>query len=453
LKKLYDDSASVAHPYGLDGPLTVWMNDLNDNGVVFDSGGTLETGEHVYLYQGMRRGGSNYYALDVTTRTAPKLKWIIKGGAGGTAGFSELGQTWSAATKAKIKVGGADTTVMIFGGGYDEGQDSNSLAQDDAIGRAIFMVNASTGAKVWQAGPAGSADGADPDLVLADMTNSIPADVRVLDTDGDGYTDRMYAADMRARVWRFDINNSGSTSTVAGGVIATLGGTTEEDNRRFFYSPDVSLSKDRTHINIAIGSGYRAHPLDTTVHDAFFVIHDYDIYGPSTDADGDPVYTAIDFPGDLYDTTSNLIGEGTAAQVDTAKSALAAEKGWYIWLNKSDGSFVGEKVLSKSLTTHDMVMYTTYTPVATASASCSPSQGSARLYQVYIKDGTPVSDFNNSGGSLTRDDREYDLVRGGIPPEPSMIFHENGPVVIVGTEKIPDPGYSLTPRGIYWKIQ
>jgi type IV pilus assembly protein PilY1 len=453
LKKLYDDSASVAHPYGLDGPLTVWMNDLNDNGVVFDSGGTLETGEHVYLYQGMRRGGSNYYALDVTTRTAPKLKWIIKGGAGGTAGFSELGQTWSAATKAKIKVGGADTTVMIFGGGYDEGQDSNSLAQDDAIGRAIFMVNASTGAKVWQAGPAGSADGADPDLVLADMTNSIPADVRVLDTDGDGYTDRMYAADMRARVWRFDINNSGSTSTVAGGVIATLGGTTEEDNRRFFYSPDVSLSKDRTHINIAIGSGYRAHPLDTTVHDAFFVIHDYDIYGPSTDADGDPVYTAIDFPGDLYDTTSNLIGEGTTAQVDTAKSALAAEKGWYIWLNKSDGSFVGEKVLSKSLTTHDMVMYTTYTPVATASASCSPSQGSARLYQVYIKDGTPVSDFNNSGGSLTRTDREYDLVRGGIPPEPSMIFHENGPVVIVGTEKIPDPGYSLTPRGIYWKIQ
>jgi len=456
LRKIYDDAASVAHPYGLDGPLTVWMNDLNNNGVVYNSGGTLESGEHVYLYQAMRRGGSNYYALDVTTRTTPELKWVVKGGAGGTAGFSELGQSWSAMTKAKIKISGTDTTVMVFGGGYDVGQDSNSTAQDDTIGRAIFMVNATTGAKVWQAGPAGSADGANPDLVLSDMTNSIPADVRVLDTDGDGYTDRMYAADMRARVWRFDIDNSGDDSTVTGGVIAKLGdlvGGVAEDNRRFYYSPDISLSKDRTHINIAIGSGYREHPLDTTVHDAFFVIHDYDVYGPSTDVGGNPIYTAFTMDN-LYDTTTNLIGEGTEAQIDSAKTVLAAKKGWYIWLNKSDGSFVGEKVLAKSLTTQGMVMFTTYTPVATSSNACAPSQGSARIYLVYIKDGTPVSDFDGSGGTtLTRVDREYDLVRGGIPPEPSLIFHENGPVVIVGTEKVPVDGLTIAPRGIYWKIQ
>ena len=459
LQKLYDDSASVAHPYGLDGPLTVWFNDLNDNGVIYNTSGTLESSESVYLYQGMRRGGSNYYALDVTTRTSPVLKWVIKGGADGTSGFDELGQTWSAATKAKIKVGGTDTTVLVFGGGYDEDQDNNSVAQADAIGRAIFMVNASTGTKVWQAGPAGTDAGGDPDLVLSEMTNSIPADVRVLDTDGDGYTDRMYAADMGARIWRFDIDNSGDDSTVTGGIIAKLGdlvGNVPADNRRFYYSPDVSLSKDRTHINIAIGSGYRAHPLDTDVHDAIFVIHDYAVYGPSTDADGDPVYTAITMD-DLYDTTDNLIGEGTTSQVDSAKSTLAGKQGWYIWLNKTDDSFVGEKVLAKTLTTHSLLMFSTFTPVATASNACSPSQGSSRLYIVNIGDGTPAYDLDLSGGNLTRSDREYSLTAPGIPPEPSLIFHEGDdgkvvPVIIVGTEKIPIDDLSLTPRKTYWQI-
>ena len=459
LQTLFDDSSNNPHPYGLDGPLTAWVNDLNGNALLYDTTGTLDTGEFVYLYQGMRRGGKNYYALDVTDRANPKLKWMIQGGVGD---FAELSQTWSAATKAKIKLDGVSKTVLFFGGGYDTNQDTNPTGQDDAEGRAIFMVDAETGAKIWQAGPAGSGDagGNDPDLVLADMTNSIPSDLRVIDTDQDGYADRVYVGDMRGQLWRLDIdntNNTGAANLATGAVIASLAGTNTDDNRRFYYAPDVSLSTTGGYINIAIGSGYRAHPLDTAIHDAFYVIRDYDIYHPpadGADADTDPDYVKVTM-ADLYDATANLITEGSAAEISTATTALAhGGYGWYIMLQEDPAdaaSFIGEKVLAKSITVSGNIIFTTYAPVATAAGSCSPSQGTARAYLVSVEDATPPLDLNLSGGDPTREDRIFDLVRGGIPPEPSILFNVDGVISLIGTEKGPDPDITLAPRKIYWR--
>ena len=213
------------------------------------------------------------------------------------------------------------------------------------------------------------------------------------------------------------------------------------------------MAKDLSQLNIAIGSGYREHPLDTTIRDAFFVMADKNIYGPALDNSGNPVYTSITM-SDLYDATSNVIGQGTQVEITAAQTALAGKKGWFIWLNESGGSFIGEKVLAKSLTFSDMLMFTTYTPIAANTGACSPSQGRALTYLVNIKDGTAIYDFNKSGGTiLTQEDRRMNLIRGGIPPEPSLLFHENGPVILIGTEKAPDLQLLLTPRKTYWKTK
>ena len=454
LVTLFTDLATNDHVYGLDGPLTSWFNDVNGNGILYDGTNTLESGEFVYLYQGMRRGGKNYYAFDVTDRSAPVLKWMIEGG---TGVFNELAQTWSAATHGKIKINGTEKNVLFFGGGYDVGQDSKSTPGNGTEGRAIFIVDADTGAKLWQAGESGTGDasGNDPDLVIPEMTNSIPSDLTVIDIDGDGYEDLIYAADMRGQIFRIDIDNdnTGASTLATGGVIAQLGGNGNADNRRFYYAPDVSLAKDRSHLVIAIGSGYRAHPLNTDIHDAFYVIHDPNVSGPALDGNGDPVYTPITM-SDLYDATDNIIAEGTTAEISTAKAALAASQGFYIWLNENDGSFIGEKVLAKSLTFNGMIIFTTYKPVAGSLGSCSPSQGSAAAYLISANDGTPLKDYDLSGGDLfTRDDRRINLVRGGIPPEPSIIFHENGPIILIGTEKGPDPDLNTSPKKIYWHAE
>lgn len=451
---VFDDVAGTDYPYGLDGGLTAWVNDLNGNRLLYTNG-SLDSGEFVYLYQGMRRGGKNYYALNVTNRNSPKLKWMIKGGIGD---FSELGQTWSSMTKAKIKLNNVEKDVLIFGGGYDVDQDDNETAQNDDEGRAVYIVDANTGAKLWQAGPAGSgnATGGNPSLVLSGMTNSIPSDVTVIDMDLDGFHDRLYVGDMRGQIWRFDLDNddnTGASNLATGGKIAELGGTTAADNRRFYYQPDVSLSKNKKHLNIAIGSGYRAHPLDKDIHDRFFVIRDENVKEPATDANGNAEYTVIDID-DLYDTTDNLIGEGTDAQISVAESDLDASQGFYIDLDvQADGTWAGEKVLAKSVTSDFKIAFTTFTPVGLVSGACSQSQGAAALYLINVEDGTPVEDFDQSGGPLTRSDRKKDLVRGGIAPEVSLIFTDDGAIGLCGTENCLDNDKQLVPEKTYWYIQ
>jgi type IV pilus assembly protein PilY1 len=442
LPTLYDD-ASGSKVYGLDGPIGVWFNDKNENGLLLDGSGNLEAGERVYLYMGMRRGGNNYYALDVSDRSNPKLKWVISGGSGD---FAELGQTWSKPIVAKVKLDGTSTDVLIFGGGYDPSQDDATTAVDDDEGRAIYMVDAETGARLWWAGPDdGDGDTSnDPDLILSNMTNSIPADITPVDINNDGFMDYFFAADVRGQVWRFDVDNDGNTGAgnfIKGGCIAVLGGNAEVNNRRFFNAPDVALIRNRMKgdiLTIAIGSGFRAHPQNTTVNDRFYVLIDkHPFSAPST-------YTAMT-ETDLYDATDNLIGEGTDAQKSTATAALASKEGWYIRLTTS-----GEKVLAPSLTFAGKLLFTSYLPSSTGTNVCGPNAGSGQLYVVNLLDATPVEDTDDNN-VVDKDDRAQTLKRIGIAPEPLPLFTDKGPVIVVGTEVATPTGLDQGLVRTFWR--
>lgn len=422
LDNIFVDSGVNGKQYGLDGNVVAWINDANNDGTISGSS------EHVYLYFGMRRGGDMIYSLDVTTRTAPSLRWIIDGGVGD---FAELGQTWSAPNVEKLKMGSSAKRVLVFGGGYDTNQDVATTRTQDSIGRGVFIVDADTGALLWRAGPDAAAD-----LRLTDMKYSIPARVKPLDVNGDGYMDRMYVGDMGGQLWRFDIdNNSNTASTVSvtGGRIADFAvDNSVQDTRRFYYPPDVALivaEGQAPFLSIVAASGYRAHPLDVNVHDRFYMMRDYDIY--STPSSYDTLTES-----DLYDTTSNLIGEGTSAQITSELASLNSAEGWYINLNELDGSWLGEKSLAEPLILNGTAIITTYFPASAGltSNSCTPNDGTGAIYFVKVSDGTPT--FDLSGDDVkTRADRRVYLDRGGIPPTPSVIITEAGtPTLCVGTE-------------------
>jgi type IV pilus assembly protein PilY1 len=422
---LYANSATTNHPYGLDGPITVWANDANNNGVLEDAGGTTETGEFAYLYAGMRRGGLNYYALDVTNRSAPVLKWIIKGGQGN---FAELAQTWSRPDVARIKSSGSPRTVLLFGGGYDTNQDTEN-AGVDSKGRALYMVDADTGARLWWAGGTGSG----ANLVSADMEYSIPATVVSGDINADGYTDIIFAVDIGGQLWRFDLNNSGNDTVITGGVIAELSGTGADEHRRFYEQPDVSLVERNGQVNYAIGvgSGYRAHPLSTVTQDRYYMVFTGDVYTPPT------TYTALT-ENDLQNVTADLAPD------------LSAKSGWYINLD------AGEKVLARSKTIDGLVLFTTFKPDTGNADSCAPSQGLGRLYAVSVYDAKPKHNLDGIGdlSNLTLDDRRHNLVRGGIQPEPTLVFTDDDhPVLIVGTEKVKDIDLYNPIKRTSWKDQ
>jgi type IV pilus assembly protein PilY1 len=432
VENLYLDEDVTSREYGLDGAVRVVRLDRNGNGTIEPAGtdingnGTREEIEKdkVYLFFGMRRGGSYYFGLDVTEHDKPKLLWTI-----GPAQLPGVGQTWSSPTPAQVNVSrtwtdaNPDKLVLIFGGGYDLSQDTVGYSVDD-VGKQIFMIDAVTGSLIWRAGPT-TDSGAQ--LQLAKMTNAIPGDIRVADLTGDGFADRMYAADLGGRVWRFDIKNGqAAAGLVTGGVFASLGvgdlDTRPEPishNRRFFYAPDVALIKSGTSnwINVAIGSGHREKPIsDKTVVNRFYSLRDYNVFTAvannqykaiCSDSETSPCHQIItDDDSRLVDVTTNL-----------TPTIPAGGAGWK--MNLQD---VGEKVLAESRTFQNQIYFTTYSPQQRAYDSdyCVATVGLNRLHIVDVATGKPVVNFDKStDGSL---ERSKELAQGSIAPEAIFIF-------------------------------
>jgi type IV pilus assembly protein PilY1 len=320
----------------------------------------------------------------------------------------------------------------------------------------VFIVDADTGALLWRAGPDGGAD-----LQLTGMKYSIPARIKPLDIDGDGFIDRLYAADMGGQIFRFDIQETKAgegtdlTSLIQGGIIADLATDGSVNNlRRFYYPPDVALiveSGRAPYLSLVAASGYRAHPLDVDVHDRIYMIRENDIYTPPAGG----VYTTIT-ESDLYDATLNLIGDdGTATQRENAVVSLANAKGWYITLNETDGSFIGEKGLSEPLILSGTAIVTTYIPQdfnPDPNASvCQPRAGTGLIYYLNVTDGTPTFNLaSTTNDTRTREDRHNYLQRGGIPPSPSVIITQGGDSTLcVGTECW-KAGLGLDLQKMYW---
>jgi type IV pilus assembly protein PilY1 len=400
---LFTNNVGPSKSYALDGEIRVLKFDVNGDGIV-----TSSAGDRVILYFGMGRGGKGYYALDVTDKTRPAFMWHI-----GATELPGVGETWSTPTVGRVNVQGATQNsqklVLIMGGGYDPVQDGTGY-NVDASGNRIFMVDALSGALLWSAGPSGS------DLNRTRMTHGIPSAITVLDMNSDGFSDRMYAGDMSAQLWRFDITNGNARgSLVAGGVIASLGSHDETthlavNNRRFYNAPDVAAIVEpgaAPFLNIAIGSGYRGHPLNQTIQDRFYSIRDTSGFVALTQTQYDALTIITESSSTLLDVTTNLT---PTIPADTV--------GWRLNLNQPGGTWRGEKVLGEATTINNNIVFTTYTPSTGIPADpCAPTLGTNRAYAVKVRDGSPT----HIDGTADVTDRYDDFVFGGIASDISMM--------------------------------
>ncbi|MFT6878595.1 MAG: type IV pilus assembly protein PilY1 [Granulosicoccus sp.] len=436
LETFYINEESTKRTYGLDGNITVWHD---DHGPI--KNGIVDGNEKVYLYVGMRRGGRNYYAFDVTKPNKPKYIWQIEGGSGD---FDRLGQTWSKPVKTKIMFKGDLRDVLIFGGGYNPDQDKElgTARRTDSYGNTVYIVDAVSGDKIWQAEPVNKWD---------DMAYSIPSDIRVLDTDGNGLADRMYVGDMGGQVWRFDIKQYHSrsdsvTDLVDGGVMADLGGGTSTDSIRFYNEPDVALinQEGERFLSVSIGSGWRAHPLNEQINDRFYMIRDstpFRVTGDYGRRDG-AFYRAIK-DDDLVDVTNS--GGNPLGNVPY---------GWYIQMELS-----GEKVLSKSITINNQLIFTSYAP-GPAPSPCEPATGTSYAYVVKVTNGDPVlvagraASDHDEVTEFDKDNRRKALNIKGIAPAAIAIIAQSGDdvnsTVLIGTEELQGIEFSELTRRTYW---
>src|SRR5690606_5860402 len=71
MNRLFFNPRSNFKHYGIDGSIVPVVFDRNNNGIIETSS---PENDFVYLVFGLRRGGSSYYALDVSDKNNPVLK-------------------------------------------------------------------------------------------------------------------------------------------------------------------------------------------------------------------------------------------------------------------------------------------------------------------------------------------------------------------------------------------
>ena len=439
LTRLYFDPVSKYKQYGLDGNLVPVVKDVDRDGVI-----EAADGDFVYLLFGMRRGGDDVFALNVTNKNVPHLMW--------QASLPQFGESWSTPVVARMNISGetqnTDNAVVVVGGGYDTVHDTSAHpVAADGVGAGIHILDLESGAELWRAGPDSSAD-----LQSANMTRAFPNQIRVVDLSGNGLADRMYASDLGGQVWRFDITNGNAASSlVAGGVIAQLGAegtgdTSAAATRRFYNAPDVSVFTDKTQqrrfIAVNIGSGYRAHPFDLTAADRFFSLRDPD------------VFTRLDQAA--YDSYP-IIEDSDLVEVSGQSGIVVSQsdRGWKFTVPDN------QKILADSITFDDQIFFVAFSPDSDSNVTCSAGKGTNILYRMFVTNGDPVV-INLD--TLADDDadaaRQTALKQGGIAPSPRILFPspeadctgddcKQPPIMCIGVECNP-PGFENNPVRTLW---
>lgn len=413
--------------YALDGSITVLKFDVNGDGVIDPT-----AGDRVLIFFGQGRGGSEYYALDVTNENAPQLVWSL-----GPTQLPAVSLAWSTPQLARVNIAGAtqnaQQAVLIFGGGYDIAEENAAYSASDSTGNAIYMVDVLSGAVLWSAGKTVG------NLLLPRMDHAIPSSITVVDTNNDGYADRMYVGDMAGQLWRFDIYNGQPVSSlVTGGVVASIGAHDEAtpvvaDTRRFYSPPDVAEFKrtdnNQPYFTVAIGSGYRGHPLDITADDRMYVWRDF---SPLT-AQPQSAYTTTQYNGSLISTDASFVditALDTVTGLPTA-TLLPSSPGWKLLFNAS--GWDGEKSLSQATTFNNTLFFTTYTPAAaTATTPCQPGEGTNKLYEVSPANGAPVNNLSAHNNKVASD-RDLNLSQSGIATGVSIFFPGDTTTLANGT--------------------
>ena len=425
--------------YFVDGDVSAYTKDVNNDGKL-----VAADGDKVYLYFVMRRGGDSIYALDVSDPGTPKFMWRKQAG---DLGYEELGQTWSAATVARIQANtrpsettssNPDNVVLVLGGGYDpdpedvapclkQSGDGTSVVEvpvgDGVItfnssgscsvsgstggattlfrtrGRALLVVDALDGHVIWQAGPAPI--NATHNVTVPDMAYAVPGDVRVIDFTGDGFADSAYFGDTGGQVWRLDLAATDASTWVLRKIASLASGVSTDvpNHRKFLFQPEVTVAEDNLGLYraVLIGSGDREHPFDGVTVDRFYMLKD------RGEAD-----TLGSFAGTRsWSESSSALSGGTGGTAlaggvireadlfDATTTPGASDSGWMHTMRP------GEKTVSAALVVAGEAVFSTNQPTVLAGAAvdaCASNLGVARIYTIAVADGTGESVIRAGGG-------------------------------------------------------
>ena len=412
------------YSFKVDGSVMVrdvWFGSASDN---FELA-TNKTKWHTMAVYGHRQGGTTYVALDVTDIDSPTVLWQFPQAntrtADGTLVSSLMAQSWLDVFPAPASIGPMRFTeadgstsfkwVVLLSAGYDP---------TDTKGRALFIVDATSGALLWTSRHATNSD----------MKYSFPGTPAFYANYGaaQSYIDGIVAVDHGGQVWHVKT----LPAILSGGVITNF---TPEIVFRTVASP-ISPDPETNRDGVVVGSEYQTHPfffIPTLTYNhgkirAILGTGDRDMLVPPAGINADVATALCSEVQRLYafdvEPCDNGSGgtrpctENDLTEVSDSDStyALASSKGWYMQLE------AGEKVATPYEIVGGYALYATFMPAASVGSGgadvCSTdSKGEARLYARHYLTGK-VLDWDNDG--LITDEASYVDMGAGVPTAPSV---------------------------------
>jgi type IV pilus assembly protein PilY1 len=390
----------------------VWFDSNGDN---IKSAGEWRT----LLVCGLRKGGKTYFGLNITDTLNPIYLWEFPKPTD-SATLAKVGQSWSEPAIGRVKIESGSNLVekwvAFIGGGFD---------YVNNVGKAFYVIDINTGDIIKEF------------YGLSGMDYSLTAPPIAVDTNLDGYVDKVYIGDLGGQMWAFDVSFDETTkksdSQWTGKRLFTAPVSLSEKHR-IYYPTAVAFDRYRNPW-VYFGTGDREYPKDdSNPAERFYAVKDD---GKGTDELGTYPLTEPN----LLDVTSLNTFDPTSL------------KGWYIRLAKSTGRL--EKVLAKPSVFNRLVYFTTYT--YTGETNPCTVAGEGRLYIVeYLSGGgaLTVDDLNDLAGTPFSRSTE---IGAGIPSPPTISVNLKGKASVnVGTtsnqilsEEIFSPATSK--EIIYWR--
>jgi Tfp pilus tip-associated adhesin PilY1 len=368
------------------------------------------------LICGLRKGGKQYFALDITDTLNPVFLWEFPR-SNDSATLAKVGQSWSEPAIGRVKIehnpGSGNELyerwVAFIGGGFDPNE---KKGVDATIGRAFFVIDLKTGNIIWEYSSDALINYPSTDERKY-MTNSFVAPPTAVDTNADGFVDRVYIGDMAGQMWAFNVSFDDSinktSETLWSAKRLTQPPASNAEKHPVYYQAAVAFDEYRKPW-VYYGTGDREDPTDTTNPAEFF-------YAVKDDGLG------------VYPRRENQelqeISSVNTFTVDPTK------KGWYMILEH--GGQVVEKVLARPVVFNNIVYFTTYAYKGNTTG-CS-IDGDARLY---------ILKYDTGGGALDVDNltdfagppsaQRFKKIGLGVPSNPVLSTKMSGKTsLIVGT--------------------
>jgi Tfp pilus tip-associated adhesin PilY1 len=334
------------------------------------------------------------------------------------SGLPDLGEAWSHPTIGRIEVKKGTTSgtinshpcladsavtcedlwVVIFGGGFHRERQNRQ-------GNWLYVLNAETGEVLYKANkgtPNSNGTG------TAKYFGSIPSEVAALDTNVDGYLDRLYFGDVNGRMWKLDLKadathgvyapsasrlaskitgwtpfllfesqNAPVTCCAAGTNYWTALNAATNLPNSIYYRPSAAYLGINASSQVMIGLGWGSGERDDILGNGVAIGSNYATYNAYYVIDDPAAVTSTLHATDLTQVvaTRTVTGSGTSASAMVGSTVACGTnvgkmtKGWYMnfpgWgeVEASSGNtMTGERVIAAPEVFAGHFLINTFTP-------------------------------------------------------------------------------------------